>query len=57
MRDHLYVEVIFQVASNLCVSAEPKPVYAQPGQPDVDLPVSPSDAPIPNSTHDEGMLR
>lgn len=36
---------------------EPKPVYAQPGQPDVDLPVSPSDAPIPNSTHDEGMLR
>ncbi|XP_078286159.1 tight junction protein 1-like isoform X4 [Rhinoraja longicauda] len=36
---------------------EPKPVYAQPGQPDVDLPVSPSDAPIPNSTHDDGMLR
>ncbi|XP_072138192.1 tight junction protein 1 isoform X1 [Mobula birostris] len=35
---------------------EPKPVYAQPGQPDVDLPVSPS-APIPNSTHDDGMLR
>uniref|UniRef100_A0A3Q2P8D6 Zona occludens protein 1 n=1 Tax=Fundulus heteroclitus TaxID=8078 RepID=A0A3Q2P8D6_FUNHE len=25
---------------------EPKPVYAQPGQPDVDLPVSPSDAPV-----------
>ncbi|XP_067829513.1 tight junction protein ZO-1 isoform X4 [Heptranchias perlo] len=36
---------------------EPKPVYAQPGQPDVDLPVSPSDAPIPNSSHDDGMLR
>nr|XP_006628859.2 PREDICTED: tight junction protein ZO-1 isoform X11 [Lepisosteus oculatus] len=36
---------------------EPKPVYAQPGQPDVDLPVSPSDAPIPNAAHDDGMLR
>lgn len=36
---------------------EPKPVYAQPGQPDVDLPVSPSDAPIPSAAHDEGMLR
>ncbi|XP_067871783.1 tight junction protein ZO-1 isoform X2 [Heterodontus francisci] len=36
---------------------EPKPVYAQPGQPDVDLPVSPSDAPVPNSPHDDGMLR
>ncbi|XP_038640206.1 tight junction protein ZO-1-like isoform X3 [Scyliorhinus canicula] len=36
---------------------EPKPVYAQPGQPDVDLPVSPADAPIPNSSHDDGMLR
>uniref|UniRef100_UPI00398F2C09 tight junction protein ZO-1 isoform X4 n=1 Tax=Pristiophorus japonicus TaxID=55135 RepID=UPI00398F2C09 len=36
---------------------EPKPVYAQPGQPDVDLPVSPSDAPIPISSHDDGMLR
>ncbi|XP_048473191.1 tight junction protein ZO-1 isoform X7 [Rhincodon typus] len=36
---------------------EPKPVYAQPGQPDVDLPVSPSDAPVPNSSHDDGMLR
>uniref|UniRef100_A0A8D3AII6 Zona occludens protein 1 n=1 Tax=Scophthalmus maximus TaxID=52904 RepID=A0A8D3AII6_SCOMX len=34
----------------LCVGllfcSEPKPVYAQPGQPDVDLPVSPSDAPV-----------
>ncbi|XP_061451841.1 tight junction protein ZO-1 isoform X12 [Rhineura floridana] len=37
--------------------AEPKPVYAQPGQPDVDLPVSPSDGPLPNSTHEDGMLR
>ncbi|XP_066557366.1 tight junction protein ZO-1 isoform X3 [Amia ocellicauda] len=36
---------------------EPKPVYAQPGQPDVDLPVSPSDAPIPSVAHDDGMLR
>ncbi|XP_044294490.1 tight junction protein ZO-1 isoform X3 [Varanus komodoensis] len=37
--------------------AEPKPVYAQAGQPDVDLPVSPSDGPLPNSTHEDGMLR
>uniref|UniRef100_A0A6I8NIH4 Zona occludens protein 1 n=1 Tax=Ornithorhynchus anatinus TaxID=9258 RepID=A0A6I8NIH4_ORNAN len=36
---------------------EPKPVYAQVGQPDVDLPVSPSDGPLPNSTHEDGMLR
>ncbi|XP_030232260.1 tight junction protein ZO-1 isoform X3 [Gadus morhua] len=36
---------------------EPKPVYAQPGQPDVDLPVSPSDAPIPSAAHDESILR
>ncbi|XP_073474952.1 tight junction protein 1 isoform X6 [Aquarana catesbeiana] len=36
---------------------EPKPVYAQSGQPDVDLPVSPSDGPFPNSTHEDGMLR
>uniref|UniRef100_A0A672QP99 Tight junction protein 1 n=1 Tax=Sinocyclocheilus grahami TaxID=75366 RepID=A0A672QP99_SINGR len=36
---------------------EPKPVYAQPGQPDVDLPVSPSDAPVPNVTHDDSILR
>ncbi|XP_041444260.1 tight junction protein ZO-1 isoform X5 [Xenopus laevis] len=35
---------------------EPKPVYAQPGQPDVDLPVSPSDGPLPNPTHEDGML-
>ncbi|XP_056271772.1 tight junction protein ZO-1 isoform X6 [Pseudoliparis swirei] len=36
---------------------EPKPVYAQPGQPDVDLPVSPSDAPMPSAAHDESILR
>ncbi|KAJ8417642.1 hypothetical protein AAFF_G00224850 [Aldrovandia affinis] len=36
---------------------EPKPVYAQPGQPDVDLPVSPSDAPVPSTAHDDGILR
>nr|XP_033776392.1 LOW QUALITY PROTEIN: tight junction protein ZO-1 [Geotrypetes seraphini] len=36
---------------------EPKPVYAQPGQPDVDLPVSPSDGLLPNSNHEDGMLR
>lgn len=37
--------------------AEPKPVYAQPGQPDVDLPVSPSDAPVPSAAHDDSILR
>ncbi|XP_072320901.1 tight junction protein 1 isoform X8 [Eucyclogobius newberryi] len=36
---------------------EPKPVYAQPGQPDVDLPVSPTDAPVPSAVHDDGILR
>ncbi|XP_027707334.1 tight junction protein ZO-1 isoform X7 [Vombatus ursinus] len=36
---------------------EPKPVYAQVGQPDVDLPVSPSDGLLPNSSHEDGMLR
>ncbi|XP_068437915.1 tight junction protein ZO-1 isoform X10 [Clinocottus analis] len=35
---------------------EPKPVYAQPGQPDVDLPVSPSDAPVPSAAHDDSIL-
>uniref|UniRef100_A0A8C8IVX9 Tight junction protein 1a n=1 Tax=Oncorhynchus tshawytscha TaxID=74940 RepID=A0A8C8IVX9_ONCTS len=35
---------------------EPKPVYAQPGQPDVDLPVSPSDAPVPSAGHDDSIL-
>ncbi|XP_046715983.1 tight junction protein ZO-1 isoform X7 [Silurus meridionalis] len=36
---------------------EPKPVYAQPGQPDVDLPVSPADAPVPSVNHDDSILR
>ncbi|XP_057185401.1 tight junction protein ZO-1 isoform X6 [Triplophysa rosa] len=36
---------------------EPKPVYAQPGQPDVDLPVSPADAPVPSVTPDDSILR
>ncbi|XP_066096201.1 tight junction protein ZO-1 isoform X4 [Saccopteryx bilineata] len=36
---------------------EPKPVYAQVGQPDVDLPVSPSDGVLPDSAHEDGMLR
>uniref|UniRef100_A0A8B9LMN9 Tight junction protein 1b n=1 Tax=Astyanax mexicanus TaxID=7994 RepID=A0A8B9LMN9_ASTMX len=35
----------------------PKPVYAQPGQPDVDLPVSPADAPVPSVAHDDSILR
>uniref|UniRef100_A0A8C1YAR6 Zona occludens protein 1 n=1 Tax=Cyprinus carpio TaxID=7962 RepID=A0A8C1YAR6_CYPCA len=43
--------------SNRNVCLEPKPVYAQPGQPDVDLPVSPSDAPVPSVTHDDSILR
>lgn len=42
---------------SVCFLAEPKPVYAQPGQPDVDLPVSPSDAPIPIAVHDDSILR
>lgn len=41
----------------LCWCSEPKPVYAQPGQPDVDLPVSPSDAPVPSAAHDDSILR
>ncbi|KAK7912588.1 hypothetical protein WMY93_012799 [Mugilogobius chulae] len=36
---------------------EPKPVYAQSGQPDVDLPVSPTDAPVPSAAHDDSILR
>uniref|UniRef100_A0AAZ3RQ13 Tight junction protein 1b n=1 Tax=Oncorhynchus tshawytscha TaxID=74940 RepID=A0AAZ3RQ13_ONCTS len=40
-----------------CFSSEPKPVYAQPGQPDVDLPVSPADAPVPSAAHDDSILR
>uniref|UniRef100_A0A672JFI3 Tight junction protein 1b n=1 Tax=Salarias fasciatus TaxID=181472 RepID=A0A672JFI3_SALFA len=45
------------VCVRVCVSLEPKPVYAQPGQPDVDLPVSPSDAPVPSAAHDDSILR
>lgn len=41
----------------LLVFIEPKPVYAQPGQPDVDLPVSPADAPVPSVNHDDSILR
>lgn len=41
----------------LLVFIEPKPVYAQPGQPDVDLPVSPADAPVPSVAHDDSILR
>ncbi|KAL1774165.1 tight junction protein ZO-1 isoform X1, partial [Sigmodon hispidus] len=36
---------------------EPKPVYSHLGQPDVDLPVSPSDGVLPNSAHEDGILR
>ncbi|XP_012588199.1 PREDICTED: tight junction protein ZO-1 isoform X4 [Condylura cristata] len=36
---------------------EVKPLFAQVGQPDVDLPVSPSDGVLPNSTHEDGILR
>lgn len=43
--------------SNRDMCLEPKPVYAQPGQPDVDLPVSPSDAPVPSVAHDDSILR
>ncbi|XP_037312243.2 tight junction protein ZO-1 isoform X7 [Pungitius pungitius] len=59
-------DVILSHASDLASSRddkllpplpEPKPVYAQPGQPDVDLPVSPSDAPVPSAVHDESILR
>lgn len=32
-------------------------MYAQPGQPDVDLPVSPADAPVPSVTNDDSILR
>uniref|UniRef100_A0A8C7ZMD2 Tight junction protein 1a n=1 Tax=Oryzias sinensis TaxID=183150 RepID=A0A8C7ZMD2_9TELE len=46
-----YVHYVFVLV------AEPKPVYAQPGQPDVDLPVSPTDAPVPSAAHDDSILR
>ncbi|XP_033845688.1 tight junction protein ZO-1 isoform X3 [Periophthalmus magnuspinnatus] len=44
-------------SSGLPPLPEPKPVYAQPGQPDVDLPVSPTDAPVPSAAHDDSILR
>uniref|UniRef100_A0A8C8ER70 Zona occludens protein 1 n=1 Tax=Oncorhynchus tshawytscha TaxID=74940 RepID=A0A8C8ER70_ONCTS len=47
-----------EYVTEVCVGpVEPKPVYAQPGQPDVDLPVSPSDAPVPSAGHDDSILR
>uniref|UniRef100_A0A8C1HL08 Zona occludens protein 1 n=1 Tax=Cyprinus carpio carpio TaxID=630221 RepID=A0A8C1HL08_CYPCA len=51
------ISLHFSISSNRNVCLEPKPVYAQPGQPDVDLPVSPSDAPVPSVTHDDSILR
>lgn len=45
------------VLTYLLVFIEPKPVYAQPGQPDVDLPVSPADAPVPSVANDDSILR
>uniref|UniRef100_A0A8C2CCB1 Zona occludens protein 1 n=1 Tax=Cyprinus carpio TaxID=7962 RepID=A0A8C2CCB1_CYPCA len=51
------ISLHFSIKSNRNVCLEPKPVYAQPGQPDVDLPVSPSDAPVPSVTHDDSILR
>uniref|UniRef100_A0A673JZU3 Zona occludens protein 1 n=1 Tax=Sinocyclocheilus rhinocerous TaxID=307959 RepID=A0A673JZU3_9TELE len=53
--DHVIKTVTHTCVVNVCL--EPKPVYAQPGQPDVDLPVSPSDAPVPSVTHDDSILR
>uniref|UniRef100_A0A672NE18 Zona occludens protein 1 n=1 Tax=Sinocyclocheilus grahami TaxID=75366 RepID=A0A672NE18_SINGR len=55
--DHVIKTVAHTCVSNSNVCLEPKPVYAQPGQPDVDLPVSPSDAPVPSVTHDDSILR
>lgn len=53
----LCVRVYFTEILCALISSEPKPVYAQPGQPDVDLPVSPADAPVPSVTHDDSILR
>lgn len=52
---HHLSAVITWISAHLYL--EPKPVYAQPGQPDVDLPVSPSDAPVPTTAHDDSILR
>lgn len=54
---HLSCRLTFDMSCGVFLLTEPKPVYAQPGQPDVDLPVSPSDAPIPSAAHDESILR
>uniref|UniRef100_A0A6Q2ZGN4 Tight junction protein 1b n=1 Tax=Esox lucius TaxID=8010 RepID=A0A6Q2ZGN4_ESOLU len=56
-RVQFMVGVTHSVVLCVCVSSEPKPVYAQPGQPDVDLPVSPADAPVPSTAHDDSILR
>lgn len=48
---------VFPAQFRFSLLSEPKPVYAQVGQPDVDLPVSPSDGVLPNSTHEDGILR
>lgn len=53
----LCVRMYFTEILCALISSEPKPVYAQPGQPDVDLPVSPADAPVPSVTHDDSILR
>lgn len=49
--------VFYSAIQCALISSEPKPVYAQPGQPDVDLPVSPADAPVPSVTNDDSILR
>uniref|UniRef100_A0A673YWF0 Zona occludens protein 1 n=1 Tax=Salmo trutta TaxID=8032 RepID=A0A673YWF0_SALTR len=51
------VSLSLSLCVRVCFSSEPKPVYAQPGQPDVDLPVSPADAPVPSAAHDDSILR
>lgn len=48
---------VFATQLRFSLLSEPKPVYAQVGQPDVDLPVSPSDGVLPSSTHEDGILR
>ncbi|XP_066510818.1 tight junction protein ZO-1-like isoform X7 [Hoplias malabaricus] len=57
VEDALLVPASEQGDKQLPPLPEPKPVYAQPGQPDVDLPVSPSDAPVPSAAHDDSILR
>ena len=56
-RESAAVSSLRTCASRCVWSSEPKPVYAQPGQPDVDLPVSPADAPVPSAAHDDSILR